>query len=102
MTVGPGVNSQGLLSRQRRSSLLPANAEFQDVYDFMFHRPAMRDLRIYGKNRLLGLFRAWLKKQTGVKARAGRSSTCRHITKVNRIPICGRRTDRKTTPNGEP
>jgi len=34
----------------------------------------MRDLRIYGKNRLLGLFRAWLKKQTGVKARAGREN----------------------------
>ena len=33
---------------------------------------AMRDLKVYGKNRLLGLFRAWLKKQTGVKARAGR------------------------------
>ena len=33
---------------------------------------AMRDLRVYGKNRLLGLFGAWLKKQTGVKARAGR------------------------------
>ena len=34
--------------------------------------PAMRDLRIYGKNRLLKLFRAWLDKQIGVKARAGR------------------------------
>jgi len=36
--------------------------------------PAMRDLRIYGKNRLLGLFRAWLEKQIGVKARAGREN----------------------------
>jgi len=36
--------------------------------------PAMRDLRIYGKNRLLGLFRAWLGKQIGVKARAGREN----------------------------
>jgi hypothetical protein len=34
----------------------------------------MRDLRIYGKNRLLGLFRAWLKKQIAVKARAGREN----------------------------
>jgi hypothetical protein len=31
----------------------------------------MRDLGIYGKNRLLGLFRAWLKKQMEVQARAG-------------------------------
>jgi len=36
--------------------------------------PAMRDLRIYGKNKLLGLFRAWLEKQIGVKARAGREN----------------------------
>jgi len=36
--------------------------------------PAMRDLRIYGKNRLLGLFRAWLEKQIRVKARAGREN----------------------------
>jgi len=34
----------------------------------------MRDLRIYGKNGLLGLFRAWLKKQIGVKTRAGREN----------------------------
>jgi len=32
----------------------------------------MGDQRIYGKKRLLGLFRAELKKQTGVKARTGR------------------------------
>jgi len=36
--------------------------------------PAMRDLRIYGKNKLLGLSRAWLEKQIGVKARAGREN----------------------------
>jgi len=36
--------------------------------------PAMRDLRIYGKNRLLGLFRSWLEKQIGVKAQAGREN----------------------------
>jgi len=41
--------------------------------------PAMRDLRIYGmriygKNRLLGLLVAWLKRQMGGKARAGRSA----------------------------
>ena len=36
--------------------------------------PAMRDLPIYGKNKLLGLFRAWLEKQIGVKARAGREN----------------------------
>jgi hypothetical protein len=29
----------------------------------------MRDLRIYGKNRLLGLFRAWLKKQREVNGK---------------------------------
>jgi len=40
-----------------------------------FHPLAMRDLRIYGKNRLLGLFRAWSKKQIGVKARAGGEET---------------------------
>ena len=34
----------------------------------------MRGMRIYGKNRLLGLFRAWLKRQMGGKARAGRSA----------------------------
>jgi hypothetical protein len=39
-----------------------------------FHPLAMRDLRIYGKKRLLGVFRAWSKKQIGVKARAGRIS----------------------------
>jgi len=36
--------------------------------------PAMRGLRIYAKNSLLGLFRAWLKRQMGGKARAGRSA----------------------------
>jgi four helix bundle protein len=62
------------------------NAEFQDAYDHAgrtftllghsdraccysrVHPPAMRDLRIYGKNRVLGLFSAWVKKQIGVKA----------------------------------
>jgi len=34
----------------------------------------MRDLRIYGNNRLLGLFGAWLEKQIGIKARAGREN----------------------------
>jgi len=29
---------------------------------------AMRELRIYGKNRLLAMLRAWLKKGIGVKA----------------------------------
>ncbi len=56
------------------------NAEFQDVYDHggrtftllgdsdrarchsRFHPPAMRDLRTYGKIRLLGLFSARLRK----------------------------------------
>ncbi|MBW1795838.1 MAG: hypothetical protein JRJ38_15685 [Deltaproteobacteria bacterium] len=38
---------------------------------------------IYGKNRLLVLFRAWLKKQMRVKARAGRSSTYRPASKDN-------------------
>jgi len=59
---------------------------------FTANPPAMRDLRIYGKNRLLELFRAWLKKQIGVKARAGRSSTCWLTSKVN---------ERKLTLNGE-
>jgi len=36
--------------------------------------PAMRDLRIYGKNRLLRLFRASLQKQIALKARAGREN----------------------------
>jgi len=36
--------------------------------------PAMRDLRIYGKNRLLRLFRESLQKQIAVKARAGREN----------------------------
>ena len=76
-------------------------AEFQDVYDHAgrtftllgdsdrarchswFHPPAMRDLRTYGKNKLLGLFSARLRKKVGVKARAGRSSICRPTSKVN-------------------
>jgi len=77
---------------QRMPSLLAGNAEFQDVHDSRFHPPAMRDLRIYGKNRLSGLFRAWLKKQIGVKARAGRSSTCWLTSKFE---------ERKVTLNGE-
>ena len=80
-------------------------SEVQDVYDHAghnftvlgdcdrarchswFHPPAMRDLRIHGKNRLLGLFTTWLKKQMGVKARAGRSSTCWPTNKANEIKV---------------
>jgi hypothetical protein len=59
---------------------------------FTANPPAMRDLRIYGKNRLLELFRAWLKKQIGVKARAGSSSICWLTSKFK---------EGKTTLNGE-
>jgi len=59
---------------------------------FSANPPAMRDLTIYGKNRFLELFRAWLKKQIGVKARAGRSSTCWLTSKFK---------ERKITLNGE-
>jgi hypothetical protein len=52
----------------------------------------MRDLRIYAKNRLLGLFRAGLKKEIGVEARAGKSSTRWITSNVN---------ERKVTLNGE-
>jgi len=72
--------------------LLAANAEFQAVYDSRFHPPDLRDLRKYAKSRLLGLFRAWLKKQVGVKARAGRSSTCWLTSEFK---------ERKITVNGE-
>ena len=69
--------------------------------EFTANPPAMRDLRIYGKKRLVGLFRAWLKKQIGVKAHAGTPNKCRHISKVNKIRICVRRTERKITLNRE-
>jgi hypothetical protein len=68
---------------------------------FTANAAAMPDLRIYGKKRLAGLFRAWLKKQIGVKARAGTPNKCRHISRVNKIRICVRRTERKITLNRE-
>jgi len=47
----------------------------------------MQDLRIHGKNMLLGLFRSWSEKQIVVKVRAGRENPNPDPGRVKKRPL---------------